>query len=186
MKDKRGAIELSITTIVVVVIGITILTLALIWVGGIFDKLGGTTQGAFEKVDTEIEAILGGSTGDFISLSPSQITLKKGKTARAKIILANIDQDQLDRSLKATRLGQPINIRDGSRTNEINCVFGDTGTTPSSDYLLSSGFQAEITILVIEKGAGLGTYLCNFEVTSSPLFTENFDTQITLQIDVVK
>ena len=91
--NKRGAVELSITTIVVVVIGITLLTLGLIWVNNIFDRLRGTTSGAFEKVDTEIEQILGGATGDVISLSPAQLSLEKGKTARVKLVLSNIQLD---------------------------------------------------------------------------------------------
>ena len=40
IKQKRGAIELSITTIVVVVIGITLLTLGLRWITTTMDDIG--------------------------------------------------------------------------------------------------------------------------------------------------
>src|SRR3989344_3453383 len=92
MKDKMGAIELSITTIVVVVIGITLLTLGLVWVSGIFDKLRGTTEGAFEKVDTQIEEILGQGSGKAISVTPSSISLEKGSTAKVRVILENNEE----------------------------------------------------------------------------------------------
>ena len=37
MVSKKGAIELSMTTIIVIVIGITLLTLGLTWVRGLMD-----------------------------------------------------------------------------------------------------------------------------------------------------
>ena len=187
IKSKRGAIELSITTIVVVVIGITLLTLGLIWINNIFDRLRGTTSGAFEKVDTEIEQILGGGTGNVISLSPSQVSLEQGGTSRVKISLANIDPDQQDRALIVKSASSVKNARTNTDTTDISCVFGDTGKTENSArYRLSSGFEAKVTLLVIDKGAALGTYICNFGVDSSPVFSVGYQLLDSLQIEVVR
>ncbi|MBT4630627.1 hypothetical protein HOC06_00165, partial [Candidatus Woesearchaeota archaeon] len=54
MNNKKGAIEMSMTTIIVVVIGITLLSLGLVWVKTIFDNLQGTTVDAFDQVDAAI------------------------------------------------------------------------------------------------------------------------------------
>ena len=49
---KKGAIELSMTTIIVVVIGITLLSLGLMWVNNLFNQLGTSTDDAF-RVSSE-------------------------------------------------------------------------------------------------------------------------------------
>jgi len=73
--QKKGALELSITTIVVVVIGVTILTLGLVFVKGMFDKLGGTTTKIFQQTDTIIDTM----TIDSKYSGPSSVEVKQGE-----------------------------------------------------------------------------------------------------------
>ena len=49
IKNKKGALELSINTIVVIVIGVTLLILGLVFVRGIFEKVQKISDTAFDK-----------------------------------------------------------------------------------------------------------------------------------------
>ena len=176
-RQKRGAVELSITTIVVVVIGITLLTLGLSWVTGIFDKLDVTTEGAFEQADTQIDEILGGGTGKLISLSPSTLTLKKGGTANTKVIIENTEETTYS-SITLTVLDDPTD------PNEAHCYFAENGLTTISIDPIDSGYQAEVVVLVKDNGAATKTYTCSFTVDVVTVGTP--EKNAILLINVVK
>ena len=52
--NKKGAIEMSMTTIIVIVIGVTLLILGLIFVRGIFERIGGLSDQLFAQADNII------------------------------------------------------------------------------------------------------------------------------------
>jgi len=54
-KDKKAAIEMSITTIIVIVLGVTLLILGLAWIRNLFGKIGGLTEEAFRVAEQEIQ-----------------------------------------------------------------------------------------------------------------------------------
>ena len=54
---KKGAIELSMTTIIVIVLGVTLLTLGIMWIKSLGANLMGTTQEAFQVSQDEISKI---------------------------------------------------------------------------------------------------------------------------------
>jgi hypothetical protein len=53
--DKKGAVELSISTIVVVIIGVTLLVLGLTFVRGIFKKVGSLSDQSFQVGEKMIQ-----------------------------------------------------------------------------------------------------------------------------------
>ena len=69
--NKKGAIELSMTTIIVVVIGVTLLSLGLFWVRGMFENLEGISGDAFDHARDAIDQI--GQANEPLTISPSQI-----------------------------------------------------------------------------------------------------------------
>lgn len=75
-KQKEGAIELSITTIIVVVIGITLLSLGLVFVRGIFTQLTDTSDAVFDKADTIIGSL--DIAGRFSA--PPQVEVEQGSS----------------------------------------------------------------------------------------------------------
>lgn len=82
---KRGALELSINTIVIVVIGITLLTLGLAFVKNQFGGLTELSEGVFGAAKTEIGKIHGGAK----FTAPTQVTAKQGETTTFTIFVAN-------------------------------------------------------------------------------------------------
>lgn len=67
MKNKKGAIELSMTTIIVIVIGVTLLILGLAWVRGLFAKTSVLTDQAFATAEKMIQENMGSSDKFYVS-----------------------------------------------------------------------------------------------------------------------
>ncbi|MBS3108823.1 hypothetical protein J4409_03035 [Candidatus Woesearchaeota archaeon] len=86
MKSKRGAIELSITTIIVIVIGITILILGLGFVSGTFGKITIISDKIFETTESQIDKLLIASKFSM----PSEVSIEQGSV---KVIKATVGHD---------------------------------------------------------------------------------------------
>ena len=54
---KKGALELSVNTIIIIVIGVTLLTLGLLFVRNIFTQTTDLSQTAFENANRELDAL---------------------------------------------------------------------------------------------------------------------------------
>ena len=65
--SKKGAIELSMTTIIVIVIGVTLLILGLTWVRGLFEKVSGLTEESFRAAEKLIQEQMGSDEKFYIS-----------------------------------------------------------------------------------------------------------------------
>src|SRR3989338_5422064 len=88
MKSKKGAIELSMTTIIVIVLGVTLLILGLVFVRGIFDKLGGLTEKSFLIADKELQDRIGAS--DRIYVPGVDFELEPGASTTITIGIQNL------------------------------------------------------------------------------------------------
>ncbi|MEK6840216.1 MAG: hypothetical protein AABX72_04695 [Nanoarchaeota archaeon] len=86
---KKGAIELSMTTIIIVVIGVTILTLGLRWIYGIFGGLEEQQSELERLTKDQITEILGGSD-EAINIPTSVIDgIKKGESYNLRLVVRN-------------------------------------------------------------------------------------------------
>lgn len=167
--NKKAAIELSMTTIIVIIIGITLLSLGLIWVRGTFKNINRLSDDAFKQADGSISDIFE-EIDKPIYVSPPSLNLEQDSLQRAKFVITNFEQEQI--KVKA-------NVK--SSDQKISCLFADTLKTESKDYTLDSGKAVELKLIVEEKGGSLGTKVCNLEVPS----LKNANTE-SLIITVVK
>ena len=86
--NKKGAIEMSMQTIIVVIIGVTLLTLGIKFV---VDTMGGVSvlsEGMVKKGDTQINEIFGESE-ELLSLMPDSFSLKRGNSEKGTIYVRN-------------------------------------------------------------------------------------------------
>ena len=91
MKDnKRGAIELSMTTIIVIVIGVTLLILGLAWVRGLFSKIDIITADQLEAAKVEVSEKM--SPSDKFYISGTSINVEPGKLKSINVGVQNIGQ----------------------------------------------------------------------------------------------
>ena len=83
--NKKGAIELSMTTIIVIVIGVVLLSLGLVWVRGTFSQVTSLTQQAFIQADQEIREKMGGDSKFYISGQTFDLKVKSKITINVGI-----------------------------------------------------------------------------------------------------
>lgn len=154
--DKKGAVELSMTTIIIIVIGITILSLGLVWIRNVFEDIDTLTKGAFEQGDAQIKEIFSG-TDQSIALSPSETTVTQGKTSTASLAINNLGSSTISNvyaEVSAKALG-------GADAESLICAFSDTLSSKTKSYTLSSGQGlSDLKVIVEDQGSSLGTYAC--------------------------
>ena len=85
--QKKGAIEFSMTTIMVIIIGVVVLALALAWVRGTFKDISGITEEAFEGAKEQLRAEL--TSQDPLGISPSTLSLKSGESTTVAVGFLN-------------------------------------------------------------------------------------------------
>ncbi len=146
---KRGAIELSMTTIIIVVIGITILTLGLRWVYNIFGGLESQRQKLIEATEEEIRKTFGDSD-DPINLLTSAISIEQDKFYDLSVGLKNT-------------YGEPRNFK-----YDIEIIDAPQNVQPSqilswfrwdkSEIRLNSGELYTDSVSIDPKDAPLGVY----------------------------
>src|SRR3989344_6605784 len=91
IKGKKGALELSVNTIVVIVIGVTLLTLGLVFVRGILTKATDLSDEAFENANKQLDA-LGGSVNEFLTIAPETVRAKAGDVEGFSVLMKNVEQ----------------------------------------------------------------------------------------------
>ncbi len=78
---KKGALDVSINAIVVIIFAITMLGLGLAFMKGMFGKIGGEVSGVISSAKLENPP----TASDPFTISPVQIDLKKGETTTINI-----------------------------------------------------------------------------------------------------
>ncbi len=160
--SKKGALELSVNTIVVIVIGVTLLTLGLVFVRGIFSQLEDISDATFNRADD----LLGGieEVNDPVTVLPSQIEIEQGKDDVVKLVLANLEDREESLSLT-------VKVTPASDDNKIDCYLYDESGKSSKTvgpYIVSSGNQKSLAIIVKDKNGGLRTTVCKIKVDGFP------------------
>lgn len=82
---KKGALELSINTIIIIVIGVALLSLGLIFVKNMFGQVGELSTNIFEGAKTSVGKI---NTGEKLS-TPTKVNIKQGDTGIISILVGN-------------------------------------------------------------------------------------------------
>lgn len=151
MQSKKGAIELSMTTIIVIVMGVTLLILGLVFIRGIFTKISGLTEGAFSEAEEEIQQRMG-ATQKIYTSGGLKWDVEPGVSLPRVVGIQNFDEN-LDSSAKFTVeilpnddkskkywkedwfvISQPGNIKAGEKATVPVEVKLPKGLPPGSSY----------------------------------------------------
>ena len=136
---KRGALELSINTIVIVVIGITLLTLGLVFVRGIFGKLNELSEDTFGTAQAQIGRL---GQGEARLITPSVVTVKQGKTTKQNLVIGNDGADGLFTVRLERQSGGP------SESQVAAKMVLATGSTNTHTISLKSGESITIPLVI--------------------------------------
>lgn len=89
---KRGAVELSMTTVIVVVLGITLLTLGLRWIYSIFGGLGSQQEQLQKLTEEQIIELFGGSTSA-INMPQMLASVEQQKKINLRVLMRNVYEE---------------------------------------------------------------------------------------------
>ncbi len=159
MDNKRGAIELSITTIVIVVIGVTLLVLGLVFVRGVFSDLEEYRGSISQSVNNELNTLFDEKLDDFF-FSKTKVTIERGTTLSVGIGYRNSDTVssscyyELDSADNNIELDEQ-NTR-GQPSTQIRVLNGEGSSRQTT---LQPGDKRKDEILIsVGKGVVPGTY----------------------------
>src|SRR3989344_2600167 len=148
---KKGAIELSMTTIIVIVLGVTLLILGFAFIKGIFGKLEGISSTTFDKANTLLTGLE--NVEEFLTVTPTMINVEQGKDE-----VANLKPD-------IPELLVSLRVNAKNSDPKLKCMlFHETAnedgksTSPKS---ISSGEQVAYSLIIKETGGDLRTTGCN-------------------------
>src|SRR3972149_3048368 len=89
-KERRGSLSLSMETIIIIILGVTLLSLGLIFVKGIFDKTEELREAAFDDAERAMSPL---DAYHEDKLTVPSIKVKRGESKKFFIYVNN----QLDR-----------------------------------------------------------------------------------------
>ncbi len=151
-KRKRGAVELSITTIVVVVMGITILTLGLQWITNTMKGISDETDSLQRITQNQILEIFE-NTDKSISTISKTYPVKKGKTLTdLEIYLRNNIYPGAEHTFTYSflLLSHPPAVQPGEVMSRMSWV--------QSPITIASGEAYSDVVLFDTKGLPIGLY----------------------------
>lgn len=152
LKQKRGAIELSITTIVIVVIGITLLTLGLRWITNTMEGISSQTDDLQRVTESQIQDIFE-DTEKSISTISKTYNIDKGKTlTNLEVYLRNNVHPggAYTFTYSFSLLEKPASVQPQEVLDRLSWV-----KTPIS---IASGEAYSDTVLFNTKGLPIGIY----------------------------
>ncbi len=151
---KRGAVELSMTTVIVVVLGITLLTLGLRWIYNIFGGLSEEQTKLKELTDQQIVELFG-NTASAINIPQPLASVEQGKKLNLRVNIRNIQEETHSFRYDVVVDSVPA----GAQSLLKNRVQWFT-----SPVELTSGKGASDFITFDSRGLSLGTYRFRVEL----------------------
>ncbi len=155
-QQKKGAIELSITTIIVIVLGITLLSLGLVFIRGLFGKISGLTEQAFGAAQSEIEREMAPDQKFYVG--GITIDVKSGKSTTVNAGVQNFGD--IEEQMNKFSLDIEPGPQGGSASwfilpGEIMVPIGDKGALPFEVQLpkgIEIGKTFSFTVIALKDG----------------------------------
>ena len=157
---KTGAVELSMTTVIVIILGVVLLTLGLAFVRGVFKKVNELTKKSFDQAKSSIGEL--GTIDKELTLTTNSIELEQSGDNAVGVVLFNLGKQEQTFQIKTTpRPAPPTNIQP-----KFACFVTETGSGDSGAIPLKSGERDDLVIGIVDESEGtpLGTYICKVEL----------------------
>ncbi|MBU2589641.1 MAG: hypothetical protein KKB39_02650 [Nanoarchaeota archaeon] len=155
IESKKGAIEMSMQTIIIVVIGVTLLTLGLRFVYTTFTGITEQQEGITELTNTQINELFGQS-GELIYLTKDNVGVQQGDTETIAVNVLNTDYD--DGIFK-----YDVRIADSGKMTEEQVKGWFTWTRNGRTLKNGQGYKDNL-VLRVPKDARTGAYLIELEL----------------------
>jgi hypothetical protein len=162
-KRKKGAVELSINTIIIVVIGITLLTLGLKWITNLMEGTIEQTENLQKITESQIIELFENSEKSISSVS-KQYSIKQGKTLSSlEVYIRNNVQPGGPYSF--SYLIKPLTYPPSIPAEQILAQM----SWYDQEIQMQSGEGYSDTVILNTKGLPIGTYKFETElICNSP------------------
>ncbi|MBS3159528.1 hypothetical protein J4436_01955 [Candidatus Woesearchaeota archaeon] len=169
MRNKKGAMELSMSTIIIIVIGVTLLILGLAFVKQIFSKTEKLGTGAFDQAEAMLSQV--DITDEFLTVTPLTTSVEKGELVNAAVVINNINEAKVD-----------VKVTANSIKGKLDCLFAETQTNAIDKPIpLSGGDYVKLAMII--QGLDVGIDSCAIEVVTSPLVEEKLTSAIVVTVE---
>jgi len=177
IKSKKGALELSVNTIVVIVIGVTLLTLGLVFVRGIIDQTKDISDRAFQQANQELDALGGGAT-EILTIAPQTVRVDAGDTTGFTVLIKNVEQNPYS--------GITANIKnsEAATRSNVRCEFSDGSISKQIRSPLGVGAEDRYNIRVRTTKSSIGSFGCEFSLSGGGVEQSTFSTRRDIEIIV--
>ena len=169
--NKKGAIEMSMTTIIVIVLGVTLLILGLAFVRNIFLKTGGMSDEIFTQAQSQLGQLE--RVDKFLTVAPGRFDLKQNEFKGVKVVVLNQGEEIIN--VRAV-----TNVVGGD--NNLECKFAETKESSSDTHKIASGKQAEVMLVVKDMGGPLRQSACKVAIEGAP---EGEDNRASILVNVI-
>jgi hypothetical protein len=161
--NKKAALELSMNTIVIIVIGVTILSLGLVFVNKMFSGITDINKDAMDNARNKVSQITSDDLTKPVTVVPNKMDIGKGENSVAGVVFKNEETQAQAFSATVT-----------SQKSYVKCTFTDSGKQTSNTYNVASGETASTYVTAeVDKTAPLGLAVCNIKANGGK-YTDDF------------
>ncbi len=187
-KNKKASLQLSVQSVVIMVLAMTLLGLGIAFIKGMFGDIFGIGRGAFDSIKDELQKKLIGGDEKLV-FSQTQLTLERGKSELLGWGVKNEYSAPLDYYVQF----KPKNCPTGTDGSPV-CPTGPDGDDDINNkwfnFVYGEAYQlgaAENHVkrlqLKVPKGAAPGDYLIRMNVYEDAEFTTVYEsTEIFLTV----
>tara|TARA_Y100000310_G_scaffold78816_1_gene75487 strand:+ start:523 stop:1035 length:513 start_codon:yes stop_codon:yes gene_type:complete len=132
MKSKKGAVQLSMTTIIIIILGITLLGLGLAWISDIFGQIGDLSDQAFIQANQEIQNNMKAGQNFYVSGQTFNLEPEETKTINVGVrnILGGTSPSPITVSVTAKNPANENWIHSETKTQTIDVAPNDVQGLP--------------------------------------------------------
>lgn len=179
--NKKGAVEMSLNLIIMLVIGLTVLGLIIAFVTNFLGDAGDSLTGSLTADDqTKLDEVKR-KTGNFL-ISPANLVIPRGDKAKLYMKVENPF---------STDIGTPINLGDSSSTEKLKYSISGTSNDPDGISIISppislsaSEVEAIPMTITVDETVGSGDYFVSFDIEiNDGTNTKKYDSIITITVE---
>ena len=166
MLNKRASLELSISTIVIVILAMTLLGLGLAFIKNIFGSAEELSDSAFGKVSDQLQRDLV-NNGERLIFSQSKVDIERGKSSLLGWGIRNENRVRLDYWAEFTPIKCPIVCPSKEKLNSewFTFKYNPDGNVSSLLYSVDSAEQSIKRVdLTAPQNTEPGLYLVDLSI----------------------
>ena len=178
LHNKKADLELSIRTIVIVILAMTILGFGLTFMRGLFGNISDISSGTFDKIKDQLQKDLI-SSSEKLAFSQTKISVERGKSELFGWGIKNQGNAKLDYWAEFTAIKCPAGATcprlDDLNNHWFTFKYNPGGSNVDLRYSVSPADQQVVRVdLSVPKDAKTGLYLIDLSIYDAASRNEKY------------